>query len=100
MTAPGFYTLRFILAGRGHDGAEFQQAQSALGLAYSGHGVDWLFVAAFAMATGFWFLRTRARLSLGLAGRLIGGALAGLLVVVLLQTINNALFDRLFPNSF
>ena len=41
MTASGFYTLWFILAGRGHDGTEFQEAQAALGLSYAGHGVDW-----------------------------------------------------------
>lgn len=47
MTAPGFYTLRFFLAGRGHDATEFQEAQSALGLSYSGHAADWFFVSVF-----------------------------------------------------
>jgi hypothetical protein len=32
LTAPGFYSLRFVLAGRGHDATEFQEAQVALGL--------------------------------------------------------------------
>ncbi len=99
MTAPGFYTLRFILAGRGHDATEFQDAQAALGLSYSGHAVDWLFLGLFAAATAFWFWRTRARLTLRLAGRLVVGALAAVVVVVLLQSINNAVFDPLFQRK-
>jgi hypothetical protein len=31
LTVPGFYALRFYLAGRGHDATEFQEAQAALG---------------------------------------------------------------------
>ena len=96
MTAPGFYTLRFVLAGRGHDATEFQEAQAALGLGYSGHAADWLFVSLFLMATAFWFLRTGARPTLRLVGRLAVGAIAALVVVVLLQSINNAVFDPLF----
>jgi hypothetical protein len=98
MAPPGFYTLRFILTGHGHDATEFQDAQSALGLAYSGHAVDWLFVALFGITAALWFLRTRSRPSHRLVVRLIAGAVASLVVVVLLQTINNALFDPLFQN--
>jgi hypothetical protein len=96
MTAPGFYTLRFILAGRGHDSTEFQEAQAALGLSYPGHAADWLFVSLFVMATAFWFLRTRARPTPRLVGRLAVGAVAALVVLVLLQSVNNAVFDPLF----
>jgi hypothetical protein len=96
MTAPGFYTLRFILAGRGHDATEFQEAQAALGLSYSGHAADWLFVSLFVITTVLWFLRTRTRLTPRLVGRLALGAIAALVVVVLLQNVNNALFDPLF----
>jgi hypothetical protein len=71
MTLPGFYTLRFVLAGRGHDGTEFQEAQAALGLSYTGHGLDWLFVSLFVAATVFWFWRARARLTPKLVARLI-----------------------------
>ncbi len=95
MTAPGFYTLRFILAGRGHDGAEFQEAQAALGLSYAGHGVDWLFVGLFVVAAVFWFWRTRARLTLKLGVRLVVGAIAALVTLASLQTINNRVFDPL-----
>jgi hypothetical protein len=96
MAAPGFYTLRFILAGRGHDATEFQEAQAALGLSYSGHAMDWLFLGLFVLSTGYWFWRTRSRLTPQLLGRLLLGAFAALLVVVLLQSINNAVFDPLF----
>jgi hypothetical protein len=96
MTAPGFYTLRFILAGRGHDATEFQEAQAALGLSYSGHAADWLFAGLFVIATVFWFVRIRARPTLRLIGRLLAGAIAALAVLVFLQSANNALFDRFF----
>jgi hypothetical protein len=100
LTAPGFYTLRFILAGRGHDATEFQDAQAALGLSYSGHSLDWLFVSLFVIAALFWFLRTGARPSGRLVGRLIVGAIAAMVLVVLLQKANNAAFDPLLePNS-
>jgi len=100
MTPPGFYTLRFILAGRGHDATEFQEAQAALGLSYAGHGADWLFVSLFVIATVFWFWRTRARPTHKLVVRLVVGAIAALVILVLLQSINNRLFDPLFePRS-
>lgn len=96
MTAPGFYTLRFLLAGRGHDATEFQEAQVALGLEYSGHALDWMFLGLFAGATALWFWRTRPRLTLRLAGRLLAGAFVALGAVVVLQSVNNAVFDPLF----
>jgi hypothetical protein len=96
VTAPGIYTLRFILVGRGHDATEFQEAQAALGLRYAGHAIDWLFAGLFALATLFWFWRTRARPTPRLAGRLIVGALAAVIATGLLQSINNAVFDPLF----
>jgi hypothetical protein len=100
MTPPGFYTLRFILAGRGHDATEFQEAQAALGLSYSGHAADWLFVSLFVIAAAFWFWWVRPRLTLRLAARLLIGAIAALIVLVLLQSVNNAVFDPLFqPRS-
>ncbi len=95
MTPPGFYTMRFILAGRGHDGTEFQEAQAALGLSYAGHAADWLFVSLFVVVTVFWFWRTRARLTPKLVVRLVVGAIAALVFVGLLQSINNRLFDPL-----
>jgi hypothetical protein len=99
MTVPGFYVLRFFLAGRGHDGAEFQETQAALGFSYGGHALDWVFVFLFAVAAGTWFWRARPRPSLRLAGRLVLGSVVALMVLVLLQSLNNAVFDPLFQNG-
>ena len=96
MTSPGFYTLRFILAGRGHDATEFQEAQAALGLSYAGHGVDWLFVSLFLAGTLFWFWWMRVRPTPKLVVRLVVGAIAAVVILALLQTVNNRLFDPLF----
>lgn len=96
ITAPGCYTLRFLLAGRGHDATEFQEVQAAMGFAYSGHAVDWLFMGLFVAAAVVWFWRTRASLTLRLAVRLLAGALVAIVLVVLLQSANNAFFDPLF----
>lgn len=96
MTAPGFYSLRFLLAGRGHDATEFQEAQAALGLAYSGHALDWVFLALFLGAAAVWFWRLRPPVTLRLAGRLAAGAFAALVALVVLQSVNNAVFDPLF----
>lgn len=96
LAGPGFYALRFVLFGRGHDGEEFQQAQAALGLLYAGHTLDWFFVGLFLVAAGVWFWRARPPLTFRFAGRLLGGAVAGLATLVLLQSVNNAIFDPLF----
>ncbi len=95
MIMPGGYALRFFLAGRGHDGTEFQRAQAALGLSYSGHAVDWLFLALFVLAAAGWFWRTRPPLSSRLAVRLVAGFVVGLVILISLQFGNNALFDPL-----
>src|SRR5512133_959724 len=96
MTLPGFYVLRFVLFGRGHDATEFQEAQAALGLSYAGHGLDWMFLMLFVLAAAAWFWRVRPRLTIRFCLRLMGGAVVGLFVLVLLQVGNNALFDPLF----
>lgn len=96
ITLPGFYTLRFILAGRGHDATEFQEAQAALGLSYPGHVIDWLFVTLFIGVTVFWFWRTRARPTPRLVVRLVVGAIAALIIFGLLQSVNNRVFDPVF----
>jgi hypothetical protein len=97
--AHDFLLLRFILAGRGHDATEFQEAQAALGLSYSGHSLDWLFLGLFVLAAAFWLLRVRERITLRLLGRFLAGALIALMVVALLQTVNNAVFDRFFQSE-
>ncbi len=92
---PGAYTLRFLLIGRGHDATEFQEAQAALGMSYTGHAVDWLFLALFVLAAAGWLWRTRPSWSQRLALRLAAGFVLGLVIIILLQVGNNALFDPL-----
>lgn len=99
MVGPGFYALRFVLAGRGHDGTEFQEAQAALGLWYGGHALDWFFIGLLAIAAAFWFWRTGAHLSFRLAGRLLIGAMVGVVALAMLQKANNAIFDPIFEEK-
>ena len=58
IATPGFYSLRFILAGRGHDATEFQEAQSALGLNYSGHSLDWFFLLILSIGVITWIIKS------------------------------------------
>lgn len=98
MALPGFYSLRFFLAGRGHDATEFQEAQAAMGLSYSGHALDWIFLGLFAGSAALWFWRMRPGVTWRLAGRVFAGAVVGLVVLVVLQSVNNAVFDPFFHN--
>jgi hypothetical protein len=94
MAMPAIYTLRFILRGRGHDATEFQEAQSGLGLKYSGHFVDWLFLSLLIMGIAVWIIRSKP--GIGIFGRLLVGAILSIIFIVLLQKINNLIFDPLF----
>jgi len=98
MALPGFYTLRFLLAGRGHDATEFQEAQTAMGLSYSGHALDWMFLGLFVVAAILWFWRTRPNMTCRLGCRLVIGAVAALIVLVALQSVNNMVFDPFFEH--
>jgi hypothetical protein len=91
------YTARFLIAGRGHDGLEWQQAQVAVGASLSGHGVDVLFLGLFLAGGAAWIVRRHSSIQplsfLKAAGlMLLGGA-----ILVVLQVVNNALLDPLFP---
>lgn len=89
----GGYCFRFLLKGRGHDGTEFQQAQAALGTAYSGHFVDWLFVSLFIIGTTTWLLRSKPGLKT--IPRIIIGIVVSLVVLIELQDLNDKFFDPL-----
>ena len=91
---PGMYTLRFILSGRGHDATEFQEAQSAMGLSYSGHSLDWIFLILFVFGTVVWIIRSKPQFKI--LGRLLGGFVLTVIFIVGLQVINNAIFDPIF----
>ncbi|WP_303925807.1 hypothetical protein [Draconibacterium sediminis] len=94
LAMPGMYTLRFMVVGRGHDATEFQEAQAALGAAYSGHFIDWLFLALFVAGTALWVLKAQPQLRI--AGRLLIGFVLTVLFVIAHQVVNNAVFDPMF----
>ena len=91
---PGIYTLRFILAGRGHDATEFQEAQSALGLSYSGHSLDWIFLSLFLLGIIVWIYKSKPHYKI--IGRLAFGFVLTVMYVIGLQVVNNAIFDPIF----
>jgi hypothetical protein len=94
LAMPSVYTFRFILIGRGHDATEFQEAQSALGLSYSGHFFDWLFLAIAILGATVWFIKKKPKSQI--ARRLLIGLVVSIVFIVLLQKINNLIFDPLF----
>ncbi len=96
---PCFYTVRFLLAGRGHDAVEWQAAQSALGAAPAGHAIDVLFLCLTLAGVAAWLLRRRASLRLASLVRVLGVFVGGILLIILVQVTNNVLFDRFFPNT-
>jgi hypothetical protein len=83
--------LRFILKGRGHDTTEFQEAQSALGLSYSGHSLDWIFLILFVFGVVVWIIISKPHYKI--IGRLSVGIVLTFIFIVGLQVINNAIFD-------
>jgi hypothetical protein len=93
---PGMYTLRFILTGRGHDATEFQEAQSALGLSYSGHSLDWIFLSLFLFGIILWIYRSKPHYKI--IGRMAIGIVLSFIFVIGLQVVNNAIFDPLFDS--
>ena len=99
LVTPGLYTLRFLIAGRGHDATEFQNAQAALGLSYSGHALDWFFLIALIAIAVAWLLKSRTRPGIRFLWKCLKGAALGLLLLVGLQMINNMIFDPIFGNK-
>jgi uncharacterized SAM-binding protein YcdF (DUF218 family) len=95
---PGLYTFRFLLAGRGHDGVEWQATQTALGLAPAGHAIDVFFLCLWLAGIILWGSRLRFPLRYSLL-RFAGLALAGFILLVVVQVGNNRLFDRHLPDA-
>lgn len=91
---PGIYTLRFFISGRGHDLTEFQEAQAAIGLEYSGHSLDWFFLFLFVFGTIIWIIKSKPDFKI--IGRLLIGFLLTVVFIIGLQVINNAIFDPIF----
>jgi hypothetical protein len=96
---PLFYVLRFLVVGRGHDATEFQEAQAALGLSYSGHALDWFFLIAWIAITLVWLLKSRTRPGTRLLWKCLKGAVVGLLLLTVLQRTNNMIFDPIFEHK-
>ena len=94
IAVPAIYTFRFFIEGRGHDATEFQEAQSAIGLNYSGHSLDWLFLVLVVMGIVIWIVKTKP--SYRILGRLLFGSIVTVIFIVGLQSINNAIFDPIF----
>jgi len=91
----GLYTLRFLLVGRGHDATEWQAAQTALGLPPAGHAIDVFFFCLLVAGFLVWGIRLHPRPSSLLRIVILG--IAGIVLLVVLQVGNNAVFDRMFP---
>ena len=96
---PLAYTVRFLLEGRGHDGLEWQAAQSALGADPAGHAVDFVFLALFVVGFAAWLFRRRAALGVSTVARLAGLLVVGIVFIIVFQVTNNLLFDRFFPKT-
>ncbi len=94
LATPGIYSFLFLLKGRGHDETEFQEAQSALGLSYSGHALDWFFLALFFAGILLWVIRSKP--SYKIIPRLVFGFVLSFLFMAGLQKINNNFFDPIF----
>ncbi len=99
LVGPGFYTLRFLLIGRGHDGMEWQEAQAALTLSPSGHVVDWILVALFVTGCAALVVQKGIPIRWRSLALVPGVALLGIVVLLALQVGNNAVFDRHFPKT-
>ena len=98
LATPGMYCLGFLLIGRGHDETEFQEAQSALGLPYAGHVLDWFFLTLFLVGVVAWVISVKP--SYRIMPRLIIGFVVALFFAAGLQKINNTIFDPiLLPHA-
>ncbi|MBK8541819.1 MAG: hypothetical protein IPL60_17735 [Ardenticatenia bacterium] len=96
---PLAYTVRYLLVGRGHDGLEWQAAQSALGTDPTGHAVDIVFLVLFVAGVAVWLFRRRAALRVSTVARLAGLLVVGIVFIIVFQVTNNRLFDRFFPKT-
>jgi hypothetical protein len=99
LVEPGFYTLRAALAGRGHDGTEWQEAQYALGLNPTGHAIDLLLAVLFFLGCAVLAYRDEISLRWRAMGRTCALALLGLVTLIAIQIGDNAIFDRHFPKT-
>jgi|APLak6261698228_1056238.scaffolds.fasta_scaffold00330_8 formate hydrogenlyase subunit 4 len=94
MALPGLYSFLFFLKGRGHDATEFQEAQAAMGLSYSGHAIDYIFLGLFLTGVVLWVRLSKP--SIKMLPQLLLAFVITIVFIAGLQTINNRIFDPLF----
>lgn len=99
LVEPAFYVIRTLLVGRGHDGLEWQEAQSAIGLDPNGHALDLLFVFLFFAGGAVLAFRGELQLRWRSFAKWFSLGLVGLTALILVQAGNNAVFDRHFPRT-
>jgi len=98
LAGPVAYSIRFLLVGRGHDGVEWQAAQTALGVSPTGHLLDYAFLLMVTAGLVSWVVRRRATLRFRSFLNLAALMLFGFVALATLQNINNRLFDNHFRN--
>lgn len=99
LVEPAFYVIRTLLVGRGHDGLEWQEAQSAIGMDPNGHALDVLFVFLFFAGCAVLAVRDELQMRWRSFAKWGSLGLVGLAVLILIQAANNAVFDRHFPKT-
>jgi hypothetical protein len=99
LVAPATYTVRFAIAGRGHDDAEWQAAQTVLGVNPGGHFLDIVFLLLCITAVAGWMIRRRDSLRMSSICKVAALMVCGVVILVSLQSLNNLLFDRFFPRT-
>ena len=93
LAGPTAYSIRFLLVGRGHDGVEWQAAQTAVGVRPTGHLLDYAFLLVVIAGFVVWIVRRWTTLRLRSFFNLAALMLFGFVALVALQDINNRLFD-------
>lgn len=94
LAVPVVYSIRFLLVGRGHDGVEWQGAQTVIGVSPTGHLVDYVFLFVVFAGIVAWVVRRRSDLHLLSFAKLAVLIVFAFVALALLQNLNNHLFDR------
>jgi len=68
-----------------------------LGLNYSGHSLDWIFLLIFSTGVIIWVIKSKPGNKV--IGRIFIGFVLTFIFIVGLQSINNAIFDPIFQTK-
>lgn len=99
LLTPFAYSLRFLLVGRGHDGLEWQAAQAAIGASPQGHVVDYVLLITLLLGSIAWVIHRRSAFRVTSLFKVVGLIVVGITVLIVLQVVNNRLFDGFFPKT-